>query len=94
MKRVMTVMMGWEWGYVMLITSLCQCDSVVLQKDDFQAVSDHRIVVDHLADGCDQADNHFGCVVSRGSLHERTEGASTKHWSGNFNLSCEGEFLR
>lgn len=49
-------------------TFLCQCDSVVFQKDDFQAVAHHRIVVDHLADGCDQADDHLGCVVSGGSL--------------------------
>lgn len=49
-------------------TFLCQRDSVVFQKDDFQAVTHHRIVVDHLADGCDQADDHLGCVVSGGSL--------------------------
>lgn len=57
-----------HWG----ITSLCKGDSVVLQKDDFQAVSDHRIIVDHLTNGCDQTDNHLGCVVSRSSLQERT----------------------
>lgn len=57
-----------HWG----ITSLCKGDSVVLQKDDFQAVSDHRVIVDHLTNGCDQTDNHLGCVVSRSSLQERT----------------------
>lgn len=51
-----------------ITTFLCQCDSVIFQKDDFQAVADHQIVVDHLADGCDQADDHLGCMVSRGSL--------------------------
>lgn len=71
MKRVMTKVMGGGGGNgTMLITSLCQCDSVVLQKDDFQAISDHRIIVDHLADGCDQADNHLGRVVSRSGLCE------------------------
>lgn len=51
-----------------ITTFLCQRDSVIFQKDDFQAVANHWIVVDHLADGCDQADDHLGCVVSRGSL--------------------------
>lgn len=55
----------------LVITSLCQCDSVVLQKDDFETVSDHGIVVDHLANGRDQTDNHLGGVVSRRSLRER-----------------------
>lgn len=57
-----------EHGTKKKTTFLCQCDSVVFQKDDFQAVAHHRIVVDHLADGCDQADDHLGCVVSGGSL--------------------------
>lgn len=52
-------------------TFLCQCDPVVLQKDDFQAVANHGVVVDHLADGCDQADDHLGCVVPRSSLRGR-----------------------
>lgn len=56
---------------IFLITSLSQCDSVVLQKDDFETVSDHRIVVDHFANSCDQADNHLGGVVSRSSLQKR-----------------------
>lgn len=53
-----------------MVTSLSQCDPVVLQKDDFETVSDHRIVVDHLTDGCDQANDHLGCVVPRSSLRE------------------------
>lgn len=55
-------------GSLGITTFLCQRDSVIFQKDDFQAVAHHRIVVDHLSDGCDQADDHLGCVVSRGSL--------------------------
>lgn len=55
----------------MVITSLRQCDSVILQKDDFEAVSDHGIIVDHLADSRDQTDNHLGSVVSRSSLRVR-----------------------
>lgn len=51
-------------------TFLSQRDPVVLQKDDFETVADHRIIVDHLADGCDQADDHLRGVVSRSSLHE------------------------
>ena len=62
--------MGIE-GSDLVITSLCQCDPVVLQKDDFETVSDHGIVVDHLTDGRDQTDNHLGGVVSRSSLRER-----------------------
>lgn len=50
------------------ITSLCQCHSVVLQKDDLKTISDHRIVVDHLANGCDQTDYHLGRVVARSGL--------------------------
>lgn len=61
-------------GSLGITTFLCQRDSVIFQKDDFQAVAHHRIVVDHLADGCDQADDHLGCVVSRGSL-------GTESWS-------------
>lgn len=53
-----------------MVTSLRQCDPVVLQKDDFETIADHGIVVDHLADGCDQADDHLCRVVSRSSLHE------------------------
>lgn len=53
-----------------MVTSLSQRDPVVLQKDDFETVADHRIIVDHLADGCDHADDHLGGVVSRSSLHE------------------------
>ena len=52
----------------MLHTFLSQCDSVVLQEDDFETVSNHRVVVDHLADGCDETDDHLGSVVPRGSL--------------------------
>lgn len=54
----------------MPITSLCQRDPVVLQKDDFETVADHGVIVDNLADGCDQTDDHLGRVVSRSSLHE------------------------
>lgn len=53
-----------------MITSLCQCDSVVLQKDDLQAISNHRIIVDHLTDSCDHTDNHLCGVVPRSSLQE------------------------
>lgn len=57
----------------MAITSLCQRDPVVLQKDDFETVPDHGVIVDHLADGCDQTDDHLGRVVSRSSLREASE---------------------
>lgn len=57
-----------------MITSLCQCDSVVLQEDDFEAVSDHGVVVDHLADSRNHTDNHLGGVVSRSSLGDRNRG--------------------
>lgn len=57
------------WGYY-FVTSLSQCDPVVLQKDDFETIADHGIVVDHFADGCDQADDHLCRVVSRSSLRE------------------------
>lgn len=60
------------------ITSLCKGDSVVLQKDDFQTVSNHRIIVDHLTNGCDQTDNHLGRVVSRSSLQDRTVGVKRR----------------
>lgn len=55
----------------LLITFLCQRDSVVLQKDDFETISDHRIVVDHLTNSCDQTDNHLGSVVARSSLQQK-----------------------
>lgn len=58
-------------GNDLLITFLCQCDSVVLQKDDFETISNHRIIVDHFADSCDQTDDHLGSVVSRSSLQQR-----------------------
>lgn len=50
------------------VTSLCQRDPVVLQKDDFETVADHGVIVDNLADGCDQTDDHLGRVVSRSGL--------------------------
>lgn len=56
-------------GYY-VVTFLSQRDPVVLQKDDFETVADHWIVVDHLADGCDQADDHLCGVVSRSRLHQ------------------------
>lgn len=58
---------------VFVITFLCQGDSVVLQEDDFQTISNHGIVVDHLTDGSDQTDDHLGSVVSRSSLQEQCE---------------------
>lgn len=61
-----------EEGKSLAITTfLCQCDPVVLQKDDFQPVANHWIVVDHLANGGDQADDHLGCVVTWSSLRGR-----------------------
>lgn len=58
-------------GNDLLITFLCQCDSVVLQEDDFETISDHRIMVDHFTNSCDQTDNHLGSVVARSSLQQR-----------------------
>lgn len=59
-----------EYTHDLVITFLCQCNSVVLQKDDFETVSNHRIIVDHFTNSCDQTNNHLGSVVSRSSLQE------------------------
>lgn len=52
-------------------TSFCQRDSVVLQEDDLEAVSDDRVVVDHFANSCDKTDDHLSRVVPRSSLQQR-----------------------
>lgn len=52
------------------LTLLSQSDSIVLQIDDLQAVSHHRIVVDDVSDGRDELDDHLGCVVTWSRLEE------------------------
>lgn len=51
-----------------LITLLSQCDAVVLQEDDFKAISHHGVIINDISDGRDQLDDHLGSVVSWSSL--------------------------
>ena len=56
------------------LTFLGQGHSVVLQEDHFEPVAHNRIVVDNVADGRDQLDDHLGHVVA-GRCLERGRGA-------------------
>lgn len=49
-------------------TLLSQGYPVVLQEDDLELVPHIGIVVDDLADGRDEFDDHLGHVVARGCL--------------------------
>ena len=51
-----------------LLTFFGQCDLVVLQEDDLQAVAHHWVVVDDVPDGGDQLDDHLGGVVAGSGL--------------------------
>ena len=50
------------------LTLFGQRDLVVLQEDDLQAVSHHRVVVDDVPDGRDQLDDHLSGMVTWSSL--------------------------
>lgn len=52
------------------LTLLSQSDSVVLQIDDLQAVSHHRVIVDDVSDGRDELDDHLGRVVTWSRLEQ------------------------
>lgn len=49
-------------------TFLSQRHSVVLQEDHFEPVAHNRIMVDYVADGCDQLDDHLCHVITGGRL--------------------------
>lgn len=51
-------------------TFFSQGHSVVLQKDDFQLVSNHRVIVHHVTHSCNEFDDHFSHVVSGSSLEK------------------------
>ena len=54
-----------------LCTFLSQSDAVVLQENDLEAIANHRVVVDHLTNGGDEANDFLGGVITWSSLKER-----------------------
>lgn len=56
-----------------VITLLSQSDPVVLQEDDLKAISHHGVVVNDVADGRDELDDHLSGVVPRSCLQAQTQ---------------------
>lgn len=64
-------------------TFFCKRDPVVLQEDDLQLVSHHRVIIHHVSHRSDQLDDHLGHVIPRSSL----QGATVDHTLLNTNLA-------
>lgn len=54
------------------ITLLSQSDTIVLQEDDLQAISYHRIIINNVSNWCDQLDDHLSSVVTWSCLQVHT----------------------
>lgn len=50
------------------LTLFSQSDPVVLQVDDFEAISHHGVIIYDVANRCDQLDDHLGSVVTGSRL--------------------------
>lgn len=60
------------------ITFFCKRYSVILQEDDFQLAADDGVIVHYFCHGGDQLYDHFGHVISRGSLGEEQQYVETR----------------